>query len=106
MHQTREHALALLEHRLSVLPFGALVGKLALQLLDVFALVHNFAWYCVRQTFATGNRPDGGGKGIHCTNDEKAMNEQPAIHILLADDEPTLCSALRLRLCQQCISSR
>jgi DNA-binding NarL/FixJ family response regulator len=29
------------------------------------------------------------------------MNEHPPIHILLADDEPTLCSALRLRLEQE-----
>jgi DNA-binding NarL/FixJ family response regulator len=29
------------------------------------------------------------------------MNEHPSIHILLADDEPTLCSALRLRLEQE-----
>jgi DNA-binding NarL/FixJ family response regulator len=29
------------------------------------------------------------------------MNEHPAIHILLADDELTLCSALRLRLEQE-----
>jgi DNA-binding NarL/FixJ family response regulator len=29
------------------------------------------------------------------------MNNQPSIHILLADDEPMLCSALRLRLEQE-----